>query len=147
MEIEPLRIKHGALDLSNFYKFVVPNRRLTPKEQAVYRQLATEWAELDGRAQLALYAMLLDGRLADRLSAIVVNTARSMYTREDETTHPRVQEVARRVNTIAIEEHTKHLLGYYHIAGQRFAHVLSEPIMAPPPPTNFWQRVLAGSDG
>lgn len=147
MDLEPLRIKRGALDLSNFYTFVVPNRRLTPKQQAVYSQLATEWAELDGRAQTVLYAMLLDGRLADHVSSIVLNTAQSMYTREDDISHPKVQEVARQLNAVVVEEHAKHLLGYYHTAGQRFAHVLSEPVTLPAQQVNFWQRLLAASDG
>jgi hypothetical protein len=89
--------------------------------------------------------MLLDGRLADSLSSIVVNTATSIYAREDEITHPKVREVARELHRVVVQEHAAHQLGFYRTAGEQFARVLAQDITPPPPRLNWWQRLLAGS--
>lgn len=149
MNLEPLQVQRGAVDLSNFHRFVVPTRALTHQERAVYRELAAEWAVLDATSQATLYAALLDGRLADFLSSVFVRTASMIKAREDEITDPTVKEIARQLHRVVLQEHAGHLAGFQRTAGEQLARQVSRDLTPPPPleGINRWQQLLGAVNG
>jgi hypothetical protein len=143
VDLQPLEFRASVGDISRFQNFVRPRRQLTQRERGVYDELAVEWAVLDTRAQSTLYAMLLDGRLAEALVDLFTSTATKIYARLDSITDSRVSPLSTEAAKAVIQLHLGHLMGYYGTAGSQFAGQLSTD-MTPPPVRGFWARVLEG---
>ena len=138
----PLEYRPNIKDLSRFQNFAVPRRRLTPRERAVYEELAAEWAVLEARAQKVLYAQLIDGRLAEAVDAIVTETATTIYTRQDRIRDPRVAALAKRTSEAVLQEHFGHVMGFYRTGAAQAAEQLATDMTSSPAARNFWQRML-----
>ncbi|MGY1710357.1 hypothetical protein ACI8AC_12695 [Geodermatophilus sp. SYSU D00758] len=145
----PLDIRMSAPKLHDFTSFAVPKRPLTTGEKAVYRRLADDWAVLDAAAQRQLFVSLIAGRLTEFLTEIFATTVARVFTREEAITNPRVKELSRKFNEVALQQHAQTMLGLQATTNEVFAQTVSGALTAASQPerANLWQRLLKGGSG
>lgn len=129
-------------DISRFENFAVPSRKLTSHEKAIYRRLASDWAQLDASAQSTLYASYLTGKLTEFLGSIFSGLINTTLDQQDASVDPRGRSMLQNFHNAMLQQDGQILLGFKLTAARKMDAVLAEDYPDTPPTPNVWQRML-----
>src|SRR4051812_20698025 len=123
-ELVPLA-PQPVTEISRFENFAVPSRKLTSHEKAIYRRLASDWAQLDATAQSTLYASYLTGKLTEFLRDIFAGLLNTTLDQQDMRVDPRGRGMMQTFDNAMLQQDAQTLLGFKLTAARKMDAVLA----------------------
>src|SRR4051794_40649465 len=137
----PVRFE-STQDSSRVENFLIPKRRLTPAEQAVYNKMKVDWARLDAVTRTNAFAQLQIGRLGLQFLTVWTQLVEESLRILDGVTHPRAHAYVERAMELSFKQDMGIMLGLKRATAAQIENIISEEYPFYDSQPNVWRRLL-----